>query len=258
MGKAFGRIGLAIAILTTLPGASLARERNAFETTKNQFEELRADLFSENDELKRRYSEELKKLRDKAVDTGNLDLTVEIEEASKALAGGFRGTVSTNADLKRIQSIFFSESERLRNERERKLRELVLGYLRKLESIERDLTRGEKIDEALAVRAELETMKKLSDALGASYEEILVSRKWVRHDIKIREKRTFIFGKEGSISAEGARTSWTKWEIVDSKIAMHLKNGTRFEFTIRREELPVVIEEIRSGRNEFYFVEVVQ
>jgi len=230
-------------------------ESTDYEKLRRQYEARRADLASPLSKLNRKYSAELHALREKAVANGDLDLTLGIEEEVKSLEKGNRGPTSSKSELARIQKIYTDEKELLTVQREQELKVLVAAYVGKLRALERSLTSQDKIDSALQVRSELQHMGKLSEALESSNLEILTSRQWTRFDVKIRKQRVFEFDKDGGISAVGIGSSWKKWDSAGRTIVMSQANGSKHEFVIRREETPIVIEEVRTGRSEFYFVE---
>ena len=187
---------------------------------KTQFEELLADADRAQVQFDAKYEGELGKLSEAATKAANLDLVIAIREEKEDFRSGTKP--SPHAALARLQGIYAKETARLRQARSGVLRGLVAGYEKGLSDLKVALTKEGKIDEALAVQAELEVvaaMKGREIEVAASGG---VSGKGVPLDKLVAEARCEIKSTAEGVELSSPEKDFT-WAATPEKYELPVK-----------------------------------
>lgn len=126
---------------------------------KSRFEEATAELYEPIRKLKQGYSESLQKLLSQVTAAGDLEKVIAVKAEISLISetGGERQGASF-PELRRLQDIYDEQLELRTKEADSRLEPLRADYRQKLNGLQVDLTRNQRIDEALVVKAEIDSV----------------------------------------------------------------------------------------------------
>ncbi len=150
------------------------------------------------DKLDEAYGKQLEKLSEVARAKGDLDQMLFIEKEIDAVKAGQTGAEipGSYAAVARARSIYEIEKSKLAMTRATKVRELRAAHRLKLLALQKKLTQQRKLDEAIAVKAELAALEALIRAGTPS-----TARKVATPAVAGAPGKLIVFGKFGSNEA---------------------------------------------------------
>ncbi len=157
-GRIFWLAAIGIGQVDPVVGQDAVPDR--LTVMRNQFEELRADVFSEQEKFEARYVEELKKLEAKAVESGDLAFVLAVRTEVETFGSRPAGVEkSPHGELARMQEVYDTHLAKIKADQQSKLAGLVGGYRKQLEELRVELTKAADIEGALQVQAALDALK---------------------------------------------------------------------------------------------------
>lgn len=144
-----------------------------------------AETFSELEELKTRYSDQLEKLVTTAQYDGDLELVLAARDEQKAFRDreGALAEPSRHAALARLQKIYVDQSAKLTAERNAKIAPISAVYRDQLDVLIKELTKEGNLDLAVEAKKERTTMDEIVKAGGRPRPAEPVTGRFVRVEL---------------------------------------------------------------------------
>ncbi len=166
-----------VAYLSLAPHA--LGEPTAYEALHEKYKSARAAIDEETltgiESARKAYGEGLSRVAQACQEAGELEAVLAVRQEIKRFEDS--GTVpAPSHSVQRVLTIqqdFRKERDRITNETNRKRASLIKHYLRRLVSLKKELTRRNRIEEALALRDEIEERKAELYALESALEKAL-------------------------------------------------------------------------------------
>ena len=139
-------------------GGVRAQEKGSeLETALSQLNELIADLKKPREDFDRLYTEKLNELHESATAAGNLELVLAVKDELNGFQkrAGLPAKESKFPELNRLTKIYQERIVAIRQQETTSSLTMLQAFLAKLETMTAEATRSGKIDEALAIRAEM-------------------------------------------------------------------------------------------------------
>ncbi len=161
MKRLFIWIGLGV-WLVMATSAQEGSESLTLEQARSNLEAQQTKLDGPLDDLKANYLQRLTSLMNEAQTRGNLDVVLAVRSELANLAKVDYTPAETEiADLQKLQEIYSNARTKLLSERHDRFKLVLADYRTQLTRIERELTQQNQIDQAIAVRKELEQTEQL-------------------------------------------------------------------------------------------------
>jgi len=163
-----------VVVAASLGLLSLGPELRAQETApgvpaslavlQERFDEQNELLARPVSDLNQLYEKQLATLRETAKAAGDLDKVLILDEELRDYRSGFRDIPPKSfPELDRLRGIYSAELEKRQKALVEARFPFVASYIQQLEALSRELTRQDRLPEALAAREEAERMRKLKD-----------------------------------------------------------------------------------------------
>lgn len=153
----------AIVALVLWTGALSAQEsgQGTLATLKERFAEQRSLLGKPIEDLNQLYEGQLSALREKVKAAGDLDKILVVDKEIKGFRSGEPTGEETFPEIERLRGIYGAELKKRRDEIATALPHYLSRYLEQLDSLSKELTRQDRLEEALAVREEVKATQQL-------------------------------------------------------------------------------------------------
>ncbi|MAS95878.1 MAG: hypothetical protein CMO55_21955 [Verrucomicrobiales bacterium] len=150
-------------MLVITAGAVWCEESPNFlvDVYRQELQKEQETLYKPISELNELYRKSLEALKTKHQQAGNLNQVLAVDSEIAAIGSGNPTDPGEDNDLRRLQKTYFEAKATRSKGLEEKFADLIDGYLKKLETLQSELTREGKLGDAVAVRDEHEFVSKL-------------------------------------------------------------------------------------------------
>ena len=256
------RIGLA---LTLIIGCFSVRAQDAKEfpslnILKFKFEAAKGELEKPIRDLNEKYAASLKSLQEKVRKAGKLDQTLEVKNELEGFASGKTKPAEDFDELRRLQTIYAEQSERLKRNLKRDLKPLLASYRKNLASLKEDLTKQNKLEEAVATAKEEERSLALLENVDSSG---LATEEEAEQGLRLTVGDETEIWKNEIVALPGQTPIWFTGTLkLPEKVeVLRLRpekayGSDRLFFTVSGKELKFEVEVSSKGNNRFVTFEV--
>lgn len=157
IGRLFPLACVALALWT---GRLFAQEVS-LATLKERFAEQRSLLEKPIADLNQLYEVQLTALREKVKSAGDLEKILIVDKEIKGFHSGETAGEDTFPEIERLRTIYGAELKKRRGEIATALPPFLSRYLEQLDALSKELTRQDRLEEALAVREETKSIQQL-------------------------------------------------------------------------------------------------